>query len=197
MCVQAKAWMDEELMEQYLQFIWQPYVEKTPEELGLPDHDSLLMLDSFKAHITEKIETRMKEHGTTHCVIPGGCTSKLQPLDVSLNKPFKQVMKGCGANFIHTAVGEASDKDGKIKTASKQQVFNWVVEAWEMMKKRKELITKSFQVTGITSTDPAVVRRDEILKHALEEVQKELSLAEEQDEDELSGDPFADIDIED
>ena len=30
-CVQTRAWMDEELMEQYLEHIWQPYTEKTAD----------------------------------------------------------------------------------------------------------------------------------------------------------------------
>ena len=110
----------------------------------------------------------MKEHSTTHCVIPGGCTSKLQPLDVSINKPFKQILKGCWTDFIHTSVTTTPDQTAKVKTASKQQVVDWVVNAWQKMKERKELITKSFQVTGITSTDPGVVRSDEILKRAME-----------------------------
>ena len=55
------------------------------ERLGLLDHNALLTLDSFN---TAKM---MKEQGTTYSIIPGGCTSKLQPLDVLINKPFKQV----------------------------------------------------------------------------------------------------------
>ena len=81
-CVQEKAWIDEQLMQEYIEHIWQPYVEKTTEQLGLPDHSSLLTLDSFRAHTMEKIEKQMSDNGTTRCVIPGGCTSKLQPLDV-------------------------------------------------------------------------------------------------------------------
>ena len=139
----------------------------------------------------------MKEHSTTHCVIPAGCTSKLQPLDVSINKHFKQIMKSCWTDFIHTSVTTTADKTAKIKTASKQQVLDWVVIAWQEMKERKELITKSFQVTGITSTDPDVVRSDEILKRAMAAVQRELCLAEEENDDDLTGseDPFADIDL--
>ena len=49
-CMQAKAWMDEDLME-YLKHIWQPYVEETADRLGLPDHNALLTLDSFKANV--------------------------------------------------------------------------------------------------------------------------------------------------
>ena len=67
------------------------------------------------------------------------------------------------------------------------------------MKERKELITKSFQVTGITSSDPDVVRSDDVLKRALEAVQRELNLTEtgEEDEDDLTEDPFADVELED
>ena len=89
--------MDEDLME-YLEYIQQPYVEETAGRFDLPDHNALLTLDSFKArthaHTTDNIK-KMMEHGTIHCVIPGGYTSKLQPLDVSINKPFKRILKGC------------------------------------------------------------------------------------------------------
>lgn len=99
---------------------------------------------------------------------------------------------------MHTFVTAAADHTDKINTASKQQVLDWVVNAWEKMKERKELITKSFQVTGITSSDPSVVCSDDVLKRAMEVVQKELSLAEEDKEDEidLAEDPFADIELE-
>ena len=180
-CVQTKAWMDEDLMKKYLENIWKPYVEETAERLCLPDLNALLTLDSFKAHTTDNIAKMMKEQDTTHCIIPGGCTSKLQPLDVSINKPFKQILKGCWTNFIHTLVIAAADHTAKIKTASKQKVLNWVVDAWQKME-RKELIAKSFQVTGITSSDPGVVCSDEVPKRAMEAVQRELSLAEEDEE---------------
>ena len=92
----------------------------------------------------------------------------------------------------------AEDHTAKIKTAFKQQVLDWVVNAWQKNKERKELIAKSFQVTGITSSDLGVVRSD-VLKRAMEAVQRELGLAEEDEEDEvdLTEDPFADIELED
>jgi hypothetical protein len=50
---------------------------------------SLLVLDSFTAHKTVNVKNRFHEKNTNLAVIPGGLTSRLQPLDVSLNKPFK------------------------------------------------------------------------------------------------------------
>ena len=52
--------------------------------------------------------------------------------------------------IIHKFLSEAEDKAAKIKTAFNQQVLDWVMKA---MKEKSKLIAKSFQVTGITSTD--------------------------------------------
>ena len=74
--VQTKAWMDEDLMTEYLEHIWQPYVEETADKLGLPDNNALLTLVSLRAHTTDKITKAMEEHSTTHCIIPG-CRPRL------------------------------------------------------------------------------------------------------------------------
>ena len=50
---------------------------------------SLLVLDSFSAHKTDAVKQRFREKKTDLAVIPGGLTSRLQPLDVLLNKSFK------------------------------------------------------------------------------------------------------------
>ena len=48
----------------------------------------MLVWDQFGAHLTDTIKARVKSK-TFQAVIPGGLTSILQPLDVVLNKPFK------------------------------------------------------------------------------------------------------------
>ena len=86
------------------------------------------MLDSFKAHTTDSTTKMMKEQDTTHSIIPGCYTSKLQPLNVPINKPFKQILKR--TNFIHRLVTTVADHTAKIKTASKHQVLDGLVNAW-------------------------------------------------------------------
>ena len=54
---------------------------------------SLLFLDSFSAHLADKVKDTFKRYNATIVVIPGGCTSVLQPLDVSINKPVKSILR--------------------------------------------------------------------------------------------------------
>ena len=72
--------MDEEMMLEWIDLVWEPATE---------GQRAMLVLDSFSAHITPAVKQKLKSINTVPLVIPGGCTSKIQPLDVSLNKPFK------------------------------------------------------------------------------------------------------------
>jgi len=50
----------------------------------------MLVWDLFRGHLTESVKHQVRTlHNSDLCVIPGGCTSKLQPADVSWNRPFK------------------------------------------------------------------------------------------------------------
>lgn len=181
--------MDEKLMVVYLQKIWKPYVNRVAEEVGLTETASLLVLDSFEAHTTDTVQNTLEEINTKAPVIPGGCTSKVQPLDVCVNKPFKQLLKASWAQYLKRAV--SSTQDGtKVKTATCQEVTDWIVSAWQAMKEKRELIRKSFQVCALIESSPSVVQKDDVVRRALEKVQKELQ----QDvEDFDTEDPFADI----
>jgi len=53
----------------------------------------MLVLDSFHGHTTNPVKNQLVEKNTNIVVIPGGCTSKLQPLDVAIIKSFKSKVK--------------------------------------------------------------------------------------------------------
>ncbi|CAG8795075.1 3176_t:CDS:1, partial [Dentiscutata erythropus] len=50
---------------------------------------SLLILDFFHAHLIDLVKQCLLNHNTNTAVISGRLTSKLQPLDISINKRFK------------------------------------------------------------------------------------------------------------
>ena len=56
---------------------------------GLLEKPALLVFDHFKAHVTQSAKAIAVDLKTQLVVIPGRPISQLQPLDVSVNKPFK------------------------------------------------------------------------------------------------------------
>ncbi|CAG8788095.1 268_t:CDS:2 [Dentiscutata erythropus] len=74
-------WIDEELMVDWLELVWKqrPGGQKR----------SLLVFDSFEGHLTISVKNKCYKINTVLGVIPSGLTSIVQPLDVSINKSFK------------------------------------------------------------------------------------------------------------
>ena len=85
--VHPKGWMDEDGVKLWTDKVW----KKRPG--GLMKTKSLLVWDMFKAHVTEKSKDHVKRTNTDLAVIPGGLTSVVKPLDVRLNKPFKDLIR--------------------------------------------------------------------------------------------------------
>lgn len=77
-----KGWVNETETLWWIEKVW---ISRNP--FGNPR--SLLILDSFRGHTVNSVKNRLEEKNTNIAIIPGGCTSKLQPLDVSINKSFK------------------------------------------------------------------------------------------------------------
>ena len=53
------------------------------------NEQSLLVWDSFRAHLTDEVKADLKWRKIDVAVIPGGLTPVLQPLDKSLNERLK------------------------------------------------------------------------------------------------------------
>ena len=88
---QEKAWMDELRMLEWIRKVWAPYVSGKP---------ALLSLDTFSAHLTCNVKAEFEKCHTKLLIIPGGCTSVPQPLDISINKPFKDYIRQLWCQYI-------------------------------------------------------------------------------------------------
>jgi hypothetical protein len=94
---------------------------------------SLLMLDSCTAHITPEIKTIVNKYSKI-AVIPGGLTKKLQPLDITVNKPFKDQLRVKWENWIMGGIHEYN-KTGQMKRPSYKDIVAWSVESWATVNK--------------------------------------------------------------
>ncbi|KAG7159024.1 Pogo transposable element-like 45 [Homarus americanus] len=79
--------MDEGGMKLWIDKVW----SRRPG--GLLKKPALLVWDQFRAQRTELVKRKVGQLKTHLAVIPGSLTSQLQPLDVSINKPFKGFMR--------------------------------------------------------------------------------------------------------
>ena len=62
--------------------------------LKTDDHRRLLIVDSYTPHRSEaNVKTANNRCNADVLIIPGGCTSIVQPMDKCINKPFKESMR--------------------------------------------------------------------------------------------------------
>ena len=132
--IQAKGWMDQMLMQKWIRTVLLKHTK---------GRHALLVFDTFKGHLQEEVLSKLTQSNITYVTIPGGCTSKVQPLDVCLNKPFKAHI--CGAWEEYTA-----DMASSIHTASKSDV-EWIADANKCLHSQTDMVKKSFLVCGIAN----------------------------------------------
>ena len=137
-----KGWMNEALTEEWLHKVW----NRRPRNVA--NGRSMLVWDSFRAHITDPVKNVATKMKTDLNVIPGGLTSLMQPLDVSLNKPFKDRMKSQWNDWMLSGKGKLT-AGGNLAKPDLPTVVKWVKDAWESIP--KDMVVKSFLKCGIAN----------------------------------------------
>ena len=66
-------------------------------------------------------------------------------------QPFKSFCWSKWVEWLQESFPSNSHAGEKIKTASKQQVLNWIVQANKELNSKKDLVSKSFKVCGISN----------------------------------------------
>ena len=113
------------------------------------NEQSLLVWDSFRAHLTDEVKADLNRRKIDVAVIPGGLTPVLQPLDKCLNKPFKDNVR---RKYLALMISGLFDYTpaGKKKAPSRNLVLRWEHEAWREI--LVEIIAKSFKTCGIPNS---------------------------------------------
>lgn len=173
-----KGWMHNELVEEWVKLVW----EKRPGALlRLP---SMIVLDSYKGHLTENVKDRLKGHKSDLVIIPGGMTKMLQPLDVSVNKPFKKHLQDFWADYMVKEVHDYT-ASGRLKKPSLLTIVNWVERAWNLIP--QPLIEKAFKKCCISNamdgTEDDMLWEEEYRLHAAADNEEPSAIAGAGDDD--------------
>lgn len=137
----TKGWMDEEMMGVWLDrcFTCRPdgFFHAKP---------GMLVMDSMRAHITDATKKKISAKNCIPVIIPGGMTKMLQPLDISVNRSFKAVLRRLWEAWM--TEGEHSfTKTGRMRRADYGEVAEWVSEAWNSISLRT--IIGGFRKAGL------------------------------------------------
>ena len=73
-------------MKIWVEEIWLKHTQAYCKRPGF--QISMLSFDAFAAHLTDGVKNQLSEGNSNILAMPAGCTSKCQPMDVCLNKPF-------------------------------------------------------------------------------------------------------------
>ncbi|GFU73219.1 pogo transposable element with KRAB domain [Trichonephila clavipes] len=135
--------MDENDVKLWIKNIWQ----RRPGALRNPQ--SLLVWDMFRSHLTDSTKKLLTECNTDIAIIPGELTSLVQPLDVCINKPFKQNLKRQWNIWL--LEGEKSFTKGiHMRHVSLEIVCEWIIKAWNEIK--PDFIQKSFKKCSVSNS---------------------------------------------
>ena len=110
--VKTKAWMDVDLMSKWFKGVVLLYTK---------GRRALLSTDYSSANEDQDFMAAANKNDADVVIIPGSCTSKIQPLDVCLNKPFKSLLRSCWQEYIDSIVSS----NPNLMTASKEEICQW------------------------------------------------------------------------
>lgn len=102
-------------MLKWVNLVLKPYVA---QNTGI----SHVLIDDYSSHKVSSVVKAIRSIGCLVSVLPGGSTSKIQPMDVGVNKPFKDRLK---TSWVLHMTSENAEKE-----ISRQMLSHWIAESF-------------------------------------------------------------------
>ncbi|CAI7871938.1 unnamed protein product [Closterium sp. NIES-54] len=158
--VHPNGWMDADGVIEWLDGAVKPYINP---KFGVRPRKALLVLDSYRGHLTPEVKKKFGELNLVPAVIPAGCTSEIQPLDIAVNRSFKAAVRQLYQEWFEREGVDTLTKKGNIKKPPVELTLKWISAAWKSVP--KELIQRAFLTCGISNAQDKLClqhRRDEL-----------------------------------
>ena len=110
----------------------------------------MLVLDVLRSQKTAAVKETFKRLNTLPVMVPPGCTSLVQPLDVCINHSFKERIEALSHEHYHQNINGWTDQKF---TAGERRILmtKWVAQAWkDISKDLVETVIRSFRKCGIS-----------------------------------------------
>ena len=185
----ANHWSNVETMQQWVHRVLLPYAERCIRQFELrEDANIILLLDVWSVHTSEEFRMWLRQrHPRIHLVyVPANCTSKLQPADVALQRPFKSYIRNQFNTWAASRIKEqiagglenvrGLTEDFKMAVI-KPLVLQWCVESWQRQDSDKTFVAQAWYRSCLSLYDfcdkekriaaLAAVAKQEIDAHAV------------------------------
>lgn len=133
-------WMEENSIITWIDRILIPHIKDKP---------SLLLMDSYRAHISPKVLNHLKTFPNLHVgIIVGGTTSYSQPLDIMVNKEFKRVCRQKSLEYTRRLVLNLNEINAQAERDVNDKIIsinNQVVMADKDLTRKKKAPKKLTQ----------------------------------------------------
>ena len=142
-------------MLEYVNKIIIPYVTEMRQKLKLSnDHSALVIFDIFKGQCTESVFKLLDDNNIIYVLVPANTTDKLQPLDLSVNKPAKDFMKSkfqeWYSNIIWQQLENGIDEEVDMRlSVLKPLSAKWIMEMHNYFMSQPSIIINGFREAGI------------------------------------------------
>lgn len=116
-------------------------------------------MDNFKGQVTSVVTSLLEENDVHLCLLPPNTTDRLQPMDVSVNKPAKDILKRRFEEwYSEQIIKQLEGRD--IESAELQPISmalpmmkelgaKWLVEVAQHFSENPQIIVNGFIKSGI------------------------------------------------
>ena len=163
-------WSTEQTMIEYIHNVIIPYISANRES---DDQAALVIMDNFKGQVTSSVVSLLEDNNILVCYIPPNTTDKLQPMDLTVNKPAKDFLKQKFQEWYSDQI--LKQLDSLTTTNQELQPIDlslpvlrelgaeWMVEMTEYIANNPDFIVKGFRRAGISRALDDIESDDEDL----------------------------------
>jgi hypothetical protein len=163
-------WSTLDSMQDYIRVVVDGWVKRRAHELGVRDPHCVLLLDCWSVHISQPFRDWMARHFPRYHLVyvPANCTSKAQPADVMLQRPFKNAIVRTFTAWMsdqighHINLGENPDTLRVDTTLSrlKPLLVDWTWQSWIRLFDKTDLIKEGWRKSGLGEVLNAAEQRE-------------------------------------
>ncbi|XP_031230593.1 pogo transposable element with ZNF domain isoform X4 [Mastomys coucha] len=172
---------DDEIMELWSTRVWKKHT-------ACQHSKSMLVMDCHRTHLSEEVLALLSASSTLPAVVPAGCSSKIQPLDVCIKRTVKNFLHKKWKEQAREMADAACDSDVLL-----QLVLVWLSEVLGVIGDSPELVQRSFLVASVLPGPDGNVnsptRNADMQEELIASLEEQLKLNGEQSEEHSASAP--------